>query len=79
MANIKTQKEMVLEHLINYGSLDTFTAFREYGIFTGLRSRVAELRKEGHNIKTGWISGKSKITGRIWRIANYKYIKQVSI
>lgn len=68
-----TQKEMVLAHLQNYGSLDPFTAFEEYGIFTGLHSRITELRKEGYNIKTESITGTSKVTGRKWTIAKYVY------
>lgn len=64
---------MVLEHLKKYGSLDAFTAFQEYGIFTGLHARITELRDEGHDITTEKISGVSKVTGRTWRIANYIY------
>lgn len=71
-----TQKQMVLEHLKQYGSLDPFTAFREYGIFTALHARITELRKEGHLIKTDHITGKSNITGRQWKIANYIYLGQ---
>ena len=68
-----TQKQMVLEHLKKYGSLDPFTAFEAYGIFTGLHARITELRQEGHAIRTEHINGVSKITGRKWQIANYIY------
>jgi len=66
-----TQRQMVLKHLQEFGSLDPFTAFKEYGIFTNLRTRVCELRKQGYKIKTEWIHGKSKITGRTWSMAKY--------
>lgn len=64
---------MVLAHLQKYGQLDAFTAFAEYGIFTSLHARITELRQEGHRILTGYVHGKSKITGRGWSIANYIY------
>lgn len=75
MAKTPTQKDMVLQHLKEYGSLDPFTAFKEYGIFTGLHARITELRKEGHDIRTGHISGVSAVTGRKWQIANYIYTR----
>lgn len=62
---------MVLEHLQQYGSLDPFTAFKEYGIFTALHSRITELRREGHDIRTEHITGTSAVTGRRWKIALY--------
>lgn len=73
MAKTPTQKQMVLEHLKQYGSLDPFTAFKEYGIFTGLHSRITELRQEGYQIRTEHITGVSNVTGRRWQIANYVY------
>ncbi len=68
-----TQKQMVLNHLKMFGSLDAFTAFYEYGIFTSLHARITELRQEGHKILTDYVHGKSKITGRGWSVAKYIY------
>lgn len=66
-----TQRQLVLQHLEQYGQLDPFTAFVEYGILTNLRTRIVELRRQGYDIETGSIKGKSKVTGRPWKVANY--------
>lgn len=68
-----TQKQMVLEHLKKYGSLDPMTALMEYGIMNGLHSRITELRREGYDIETSQLKGVSKITGRTWKVAKYVY------
>lgn len=68
-----TQKEMILSHLKEHGSIDPLTAFQEYGCLTNLHARITELRRAGHAIRTDYLTGKSKITGRTWRVANYVY------
>lgn len=45
-----TQKEEVLRHLREMGSLSSFEAFAYYGI-TRLSARVHELRKDGYTIR----------------------------
>lgn len=45
-----TQKELVLRHMKDYGSISSFEAFQEYGI-TRLSARIHELRADGHEIK----------------------------
>lgn len=45
-----TQKEEVLRHLREKGSLSSFEAFAYYGI-TRLSARVHELRKDGYTIR----------------------------
>lgn len=44
-----TQKDMILRHLQEQGSITTWTAIKEYGI-TRLAARISDLRKEGHMI-----------------------------
>lgn len=45
-----TQKERVLRHMKDRGSISSFEAFSEYGI-TRLAARIHELRDDGHSIK----------------------------
>jgi len=44
-----TQKERVLRHIDDYGSITSMEAFNEYGI-TRLAARVSELRRDGIQI-----------------------------
>lgn len=46
-----TQKEMVLRHLENIGSITSKEAFEKYGI-TRLSSIIFNLRERGYNITT---------------------------
>ena len=49
------QKQKVLRHLKNYGSITPLEAFNDYAIMR-LASRICELKDEGHNIKTEMIT-----------------------
>lgn len=42
----KTQKELILDHLRNFGTLEPLEALREYGIYR-LGARISELRSQG--------------------------------
>lgn len=46
-----TQKERVLRHLKDYGSIKSKDAIYEYGIFR-LASRISDLKKDGISIST---------------------------
>lgn len=46
-----TQKEMVLRHMREMGSISSFEAFSEYGI-TRLAARIHDLREDGYNINS---------------------------
>jgi len=46
-----SQKQAILAHLKRHGSIDMPTALRLYGC-AALRSRIADLRKEGHEIES---------------------------
>ena len=48
----KTDKQIILEHLQAHGTLTALTAWQEFNILTSLRSRISDLRKEGHLIET---------------------------
>jgi len=66
----KSQKEVVLAHLLHYGSIEPMLALSEYGIYR-LGARIGDLREEGYNIKTETLTRRSKITGRPVHFANY--------
>ena len=47
---MKTQNQMVLEHLKTHKSINLVTAFYEYGI-AALHSRISDLRQKGYEIE----------------------------
>lgn len=48
-----TQKDIVLEHLKKYGSINTLTCYMKYKI-TDLQHAIMLLRKENYNITDEW-------------------------
>lgn len=68
--NKNTQKQFILQHLQQYGSIEPLTALREYGCYR-LGAVIFNLRAENYNIVTERIEAKSKITGRPVRFAKY--------
>lgn len=68
--NKNTQKQFVLQHLQQYGSIEPLTALRKYGCYR-LGAVIFNLRAEGYNIVTERIEAKSKITGRPVQFAKY--------
>lgn len=59
-----SQKEKVLRHLKEIGSLTPIDALSEYSIMR-LSSRICELKDEGHNIKSELISGVNKFKEKV--------------
>ena len=68
--NKNTQKQFILQHLQQYGSIEPLTALREYGCYR-LGAVIFNLRAEGYNIVTERMEAKSKITGRPVQFAKY--------
>lgn len=68
-----TQKSVILDHLKRFGNIEPLTALREYGCYR-LGARIADLRRDGHNIITETLTSVSRITGRPVRFANYKLV-----
>jgi len=68
--NKTTQKQYVLSHLKQFGSIEPLTALREYGCYR-LGAVIFDLRSEGYNIITERMEAKSKITGRPVQFAKY--------
>lgn len=54
-----THEQLVLRHLIDFGSITTWEAFKEYGN-TRLSAYILILRKKGYNIQTDYITSKNR-------------------
>tara|TARA_Y100000114_G_C11704082_1_gene299998 strand:+ start:468 stop:683 length:216 start_codon:yes stop_codon:yes gene_type:complete len=54
-----TQKQRIIRHLKDKGSITALQAMKEYGIMR-LTSRICELKNEGYNIKSEFISSKNR-------------------
>lgn len=66
-----TQNEMVIEYMTEYGSINALEAMRDLGIYR-LASRICQLRKEGHKIKSEMVSVATRNGGRT-HIARYSW------
>ena len=54
-----TQKDRVLRHLRDYGTITSLEALSDYGIMR-LGARIFELKDDGHEIRTIFIGGKNR-------------------
>lgn len=70
---MKTQKEKIIEHIKKNGSITSYEAYLDLGI-TQLGARLDQLKKEGFEFETEWITKKNKDGA----IINYKkyYLKE---
>lgn len=57
-----TQKEAVIKHFEQFGSLSSWHAFQEYGI-TRLASIICDMRKEGYSITNNDHTVKNRLGG----------------
>jgi hypothetical protein len=64
------QKERILQHLTDFGSITSAEAMQDYGIMR-LASRVNDLRREGHPIITEVVEGRNRY-GEKTRWARYR-------
>ena len=71
---MKSQNEMVLDHLREHGTINLVTAYNEYGVMA-LHSRISNLRKAGHIIATVSHTKKNRF-GRNVSVFDYKLIKE---
>ena len=58
------QKQKVLRHLKNYGSITPLEAFNDYAIMR-LTSRICELKDEGYDIKSELISSTNRFKEKV--------------
>ena len=56
---IMTQKDRILRHFNDKGSITALEAMKEYGIMR-LTSRICELKNEGYNIKSEFVSSTNR-------------------
>lgn len=54
-----TQCERVLQYMKDFGSITTLQAFTDLGC-TRLASRVTDLKKQGYDIKSEFVSSKNR-------------------
>ena len=54
-----TQKDRIIRHLNDKGSITALEAMKEYGIMR-LTSRISELKDEGYNIRSEFVSAKNR-------------------
>lgn len=52
-----TQKERILRHFNDFGSITAAEAMNEYGIYR-LASRISDLKREGYTIHRTMVKGK---------------------
>lgn len=71
---MKTQNEMVLEHLRTHGTINLVTAYSEYGI-AALHSRISDLRQRGHEIEKISHTKKNR-HGKKVQVFDYKLIRE---
>ena len=58
-----TQCEMIEEYLYTYGEITPLEAMRDLGIYR-LASRISDMKKRGHKIKSEMVSVASRNGGR---------------
>lgn len=69
----KTQNEMIVEYITEYGSITQMDAIYNIGC-TRLPSRICELKKAGYNIITEMVTTKNRF-GEDVKIAKYRFAK----
>lgn len=71
---MKTQNEMVLDHLRTHATINLVTAYNEYGVGV-LHSRISDLRKAGHEIEKISHTKKNRY-GKKVQVFDYRLIKE---
>lgn len=66
-----TQKQMILNHLKDFGSITPLQALDEYACYR-LSAQIFKLRDEGHDIETEYITRKNRY-GKAVTFAKYVY------
>lgn len=54
-----TQCERIIQYMKDFGSITTLQAFTDLGC-TRLASRVTDLKRQGYDIKSEFVSGKNR-------------------
>lgn len=69
-----TQKERVLRHLTDFGSITSLEAIKEYGI-TRLSAVIYNLKKDGYVLTDKTIKGKNRY-GEPTHFKQYSFVKE---
>lgn len=69
---MKTQKDLVLEHLERGWSITSLEAWDKYGI-SRLSDIILKLRREGYHIDTEMVDGRTKL-GAETRYGTYRLV-----
>jgi len=67
------QKQKVMRHLNNYGSITPLDAFRDYGIMR-LAAVIFNLKEDGNNIESEMISSSNRFGEKV-NFSEYKLNK----
>ena len=67
------QKQKVMRHLNNYGSITPLDAFRDYGIMR-LAAVIFNLKEDGKNIESEMISSSNRFGEKV-NFSEYKFNK----
>ena len=73
---MKSQNEMVLDHLRKHGTINLLVAEKLYGV-VALHSRISDLRARGHVIETCRHTVKNRFGKKISAF-EYKLIKEAN-
>ena len=68
-------KEIVLNHLLKYGSITSLTAIKKYGI-TRLSAWIFWLRKDGYRISSKKIAVKNRY-GKTVYVSEYRLLEAI--
>ena len=68
-----TQKERIIRHLKDRKTITALEAMKEYGIMR-LTSRICELKNEGYNIRSEFVSSKNRYNEPV-SFSKYSLIK----
>jgi hypothetical protein len=71
---MKSQKDLVLEHLERGWSITSLEAWQMYGI-SRLSDIILKLRRSGYNIETTMVESKTKL-GHEARYGTYRMVKE---
>lgn len=71
---MKTQNEMILKYIHDYGSITPLEALREFGCMR-LASRINDLKNKGYNITSEKVSTKNRY-GKKVNFSRYKLLEE---
>ena len=60
----KTQKERIIDYIIQFGSISSWEAYKDLGI-TQLGARIDQLKKDGFQFETKWVNGENRFKERV--------------